>query len=61
MPFTWRRSTTLGPFRLTASKRGYSLSAGNRVYRQTVNSRGRRTTTWRLPGAGISWRKTRRG
>jgi len=44
-----------------ASKRGLSVSAGNRVRRETVSTSGRRTSTWRIPGTGISWRKSRKG
>jgi len=61
MAWYWRRSTKLGPFRLTASKGGLSVSAGNRARRETVSTSGRRTTTWRIPGTGISWRKSKKG
>jgi hypothetical protein len=60
MAWYWRRSKKLGPFRITASRRGMSVSAGNAVHRKTVNTRRQSTSTWRIPGTGIFWRKTRR-
>ena len=60
MSWNWRRSTKLGPFRLTASKSGTSVSPGNAVHRVTRNSRGRTTSTWRIPGTGICWRSSKK-
>ena len=50
MPWYYRKTSKLGPFRITASKSGLSASAGNRQHRQTVSTSGRRTSTWRLFG-----------
>ena len=60
MAWYWRRSKKLGPIRLTVSKSGTGVSAGNSVHRVTRNSHGRTTSTWRIPGTGISWRSTKK-
>jgi hypothetical protein len=60
MAWYFRTSRKLGPVRLTASKSGLSVSAGGKGVRQTVSTRGRRTTTWSLPGTGIFWRKSKK-
>ena len=48
--FSFRASKKFGPFRFTASRSGFSMSAGGRNYRRTVSTTGRRTTTVRLGG-----------
>lgn len=60
MGFGFRKSTRLGPLRLTASKRGLSVSSGLGPVRVSRSSRGRRRTTVRLPGTGLFWRSTKR-
>ncbi len=60
MAFGFRRSLKLGPVRLTASKRGLTASTGLGPVRVSSSSCGRRTTTVRIPGTGLFWRKTRR-
>lgn len=60
MPWYYRRSSKLGPFRITQSKSGLSFSTGNRFFRRTVSTSGRRTSTFRLPGTGFFWRKSGR-
>jgi hypothetical protein len=57
MPFYWRKSTKVGPFRLTGSKSGLSVSAGTKNYRKSASTSGRKTTTWRLFG----WTKRKGG
>ena len=59
MGMIFRKSVKLGPFRLTASRRGLSGSLGAGPFRLTKSSRGRRTTTVRVPGSGLSWRRTK--
>jgi Protein of unknown function (DUF4236) len=46
----FRKTIRAGPIRLTASKSGLTASAGNKHYRQTTSTSGRRTTTFRLFG-----------
>ncbi len=60
MGFGFRKSIRLGPVRLTASKRGLSSSVGLGPVRLTRGSRRRRTTTVRLPGTGLFWRRSKR-
>lgn len=56
MGFTYRKSVSVGPFRLNLSKRGIGVSAGLPGFRITQSSTGRRYTTFNLPGTGISYR-----
>ena len=55
MGFRYRKSVKLGPFRLTASKRGMSLSAGVRGARITRRPGGGMQTTVGIPGSGLSY------
>jgi tetratricopeptide (TPR) repeat protein len=51
----FRRSLKIAPgVRLSVSKTGLGLSAGVRGARYSVHSSGRRTTTFGIPGTGIS-------
>jgi hypothetical protein len=53
---TFRRSKSIGPFRLTLSKRGLGVSAGAGPLRIGRGATGRRTTSLRL-FKGLFWRK----
>lgn len=53
----FRRSKSFGPFRVTATKRGVSISGGIRGFRVSANSRGQVHRTVSLPGTGIYDRK----
>lgn len=53
MPWRYRRSKKVGPFRFTASKRGISTSFGSRGYRLTRRADGSYQRTVRIPGTGI--------
>lgn len=53
MAFRFRRSKKVGPFRLTATKSGLSLSAGVPGARMSVNTRGQTRRTTGIPGSGI--------
>lgn len=59
MALFFRRSTRIGPFRVTASKRGLSASTGLGPFRVSRSTTGRRTTTARIPGTGAAWRRSR--
>ena len=50
---SFRKSAKFGPFRLTASKSGLSLSGGVPGARVSVNSKGEARRTLGLPGTGI--------
>lgn len=59
MAVFFRKSKKVGPLRVTASKRGLSVSGGAGGLRATQSTTGRRTSTVRIPGTGISWRRSR--
>lgn len=56
MGFIYRKSIRLGPFRVNVGKSGVGYSVGGRGIRTGVNSRGKRYTTFGLPGTGMSYR-----
>jgi hypothetical protein len=49
MGLFWRRSKKVGPFRLTATKRGLGISSGAGPLRVSRSARGRRSWSIRLP------------
>jgi hypothetical protein len=57
--FYFRKSKKVGPLRVTASKRGVSISGGAGGLRASTSSTGRRTTTVRALGTGAFWRKSK--
>lgn len=58
MGFNFRKSAKVGPFRVTLSKSGVGFSVGGKGFRTGVTSRGKRYSTFSLPGTGLSYRKT---
>lgn len=58
MGFFYRKSVKLGPFRVNLSKSGIGASVGTRSIRTGVSARGRRYTTFSIPGTGIGYRTT---
>lgn len=58
--FIFRHTQKLGPLRFTVSNRGLTTSVGNRFFRASQRTDGTTTTTARIPGTGISWRRTRK-
>jgi hypothetical protein len=61
MGFTYRKSVRVGPFRINASRRGVGYSVGGRGFRTGVSSRGRRYTTFSVPGTGLGYRTGGKG
>lgn len=62
MGWHYRKSIRLGPFRLNLSRAGVGHSVGARGARYTRSAHGRRHLTLRIPGTGLSWRRSlRRG
>lgn len=53
MGWSFRKSKSFGPFRLTASKSGLSVSAGVKGARVSANSRGQVRRTISIPGTGF--------
>ena len=58
MGFSYRKSVNLGPFRVNLSQSGFGYSVGGRGFRTGVSARGRRYTSFGLPGIGLSYRKS---
>ena len=57
MGWSFRKSVGLGPFRVNVSKSGVGYSIGGRGFRVGTNAKGRRYTSFSLPGTGLSYRK----
>lgn len=58
MPWSFRKSITLGPFRINFSKSGVSYSFGMFGFRTGVNAKGRKYSSYSIPGTGVSYKKT---
>lgn len=58
MGFRYRKSINLGGVRLNLSKSGIGMSVGGKGFRYSVNSKGRATTTYSIPGTGLSWSRS---
>jgi hypothetical protein len=58
MPWSFRKTISFGPLRITFSKSGVSFSFGAKGVRTRVDSHGKRTTTVSIPGTGLSYRDT---
>lgn len=59
MGFTFRKSVGVGPFRVNLSKSGVGWSVGGRGFRTGTSARGRRYSTFSLPGTGVGYRSSR--
>lgn len=58
MGFTYRKSIGIGPFRVNVSKSGVGYSVGGLGFRTGVSSKGRKYTTFGIPGTGLGYRST---
>lgn len=56
MGFSYRKSVRCGPFRINVSRSGVGYSVGGRGFRTGISSKGRRYTTFSIPGTGVSYR-----
>jgi hypothetical protein len=56
MGFYYRKSVGIGPFRVNLGKSGVGYSIGGRGFRTGVSSRGKRYTTFSIPGTGVGYR-----
>lgn len=61
MGWSFRRSISLGPFRINLSKSGISYSVGMAGFRTGVNAKGRRYSSVSIPGTGVRYQKTHGG
>jgi hypothetical protein len=61
MGFYYRKSISLGPFRVNVSKSGVGYSVGAPGFRRGISASGKKYTTFSIPGTGIGYRKTDSG
>ncbi len=61
MPWQFRKSFSIGPFRINVSKSGVGWSFGRRGIRTGRSSRGRKYTSVSIPGTGIRWYSSKLG
>ena len=60
MGLSFRKTKKIAPgVRVTESKSGVSVSAGNKVAGISKSSSDRTTKCATIPGTGITWRKTK--
>lgn len=55
MPWSFRKSISVGPFRISLSNSGVGLSVGAPGFRTGINSKGRRYTSMTVPGTGLRY------
>ena len=58
MGFTYRKSVNLSPFRVNLSKSGLGYSVGGRGFRVGTTARGKKYTSFSIPGTGVGYRKS---
>jgi len=61
MGFYYRKSVNLGPFRVNLSKSGVGYSVGDRGFRVGTTARGKKYTSFSIPGTGVGYRKSGAG
>ena len=61
MAFYYRKSVNLGPFRVNLSKSGVGYSVGGRGFRVGTTARGKKYTSFSIPGTGVGYRKSGAG
>ena len=61
MGFYYRKSVNLGPFRVNLSKSGLGYSVGGRGFRVGTTARGKKYTSFSIPGTGVGYRKSGAG
>jgi hypothetical protein len=61
MGFYYRKSVSIGPFRVNLGKSGVGYSVGGKGFRTGVSARGKRYSTFSLPGTGLGYRTDHKG
>jgi hypothetical protein len=56
MGLFYRKSVNIGPFRVNLSNSGVGYSVGGRGFRVGTTARGRRYTSFSVPGTGVGYR-----
>ena len=59
MGFYYRKSVNIGPFRVNVSKSGVGYSVGGPGFRTGTTARGRRYSTFSIPGTGLGYRASK--
>ena len=57
MGFTYRKSVNLGLFRVNLSKSAIGYSVGGRCFRTGVSARGKKYSSFSIPGTGEGYCK----
>lgn len=60
MGWSFRKSMSVGPFRINAGKSGVGFSVGAGPFRAGVSSTGRTYTSASVPGTGLRYEHTMR-
>jgi hypothetical protein len=55
MGWSYRKSVNLGPFRVNLSKSGVGYSVGGAGFRTGKSARGRRYSSFSVPGTGLRY------
>ena len=61
MGFYYRKSVNFGQFRVNLSKSGVGYSVGSRGFRVGTTARGKKYTSFSIPGTGVGYRKSSAG
>ena len=61
MGWSYRKSVNLGPFRVNLSKSGVGYSLGGAGFRTGRSARGRRYTSFSIPGTGLRYNAPQAG
>lgn len=59
MGFIFRKSIGVGPFRVNLSKSGVGYSVGGMGVRTGVSAKGKKYTSFGVPGTGLSYRTSK--
>lgn len=59
MGFVFRKSIGVGPFRVNLSKSGVGYSVGGMGVRTGVSAKGKKYTSFGVPGTGLSYRTSK--
>ena len=61
MGFYYRKSVSIGPFRINVGKSGVGYSVGGKGFRTGVSGRGKRYSTFSVPETGLGYRTEHKG